>query len=96
LQSDGSLAQVAADWASQLAWSGYLAHNPNLPDQVGGWWALGENVGYGGSVDVIHEAWMNSSYHYPDIVDPSYTHIGVGVAYDGYGGVYVVEVFAAF
>ena len=96
LQTDWSLSSVAADWAAQLAWNGYLAHNPNVASQVGGWWALGENVGYGGSVDAVHEAWVNSWHHYGNIVDPGYTHIGVGVAYDGYGGVYIVQVFAAF
>jgi uncharacterized protein YkwD len=94
LSVDRSLQRIAADWASQLAWNGYLAHNPSLPYQVDGWWMLGENVGYGGSVDEIHQAWLNSSEHYANIVERGYWRIGVGVAYDDWGGVYIVEVFA--
>jgi uncharacterized protein YkwD len=96
LQSDVYLAGVAADWASHLAWNGYLAHNPDLPYQVEGWWVLGENVGRGWSVEAIHQAWLNSWYHYLNVVEPRYTHIGVGVSYGEDGRVYIVQVFAQF
>ncbi len=89
-----SLHNVAAAWAWELANRGYLAHNPNLGDQVWGWWSIGENVGYGSSIGEVHWALWNSWSHWGNMVSPSYGRIGVGVAYDGWGGVYVVQVFA--
>jgi uncharacterized protein YkwD len=88
------LHHVAAAWAAELASGGYLAHNPNVWDQVDGWWSLGENVGYGSSIAEVHWTLWDSWSHWGNMVDPSYTRIGVGVAYDGWGGVYVVQVFA--
>ena len=93
LEADRSLQRVAATWAAELAWNGYLAHNPSLSYQVDGWWVLGENVGYGGSVEEVHAGWVNSYWHHANLVERSYSRIGVGVAYDGWGGLYIVQVF---
>jgi uncharacterized protein YkwD len=93
LAVDGELQAMAREWAAELAWNGYLAHNPNL--WIGGAWTWGENVGYGGSISEVHGAFVNSWHHYMNMVDGAYNRIGVGVAYDDYGGVYVVQVFAA-
>lgn len=94
LAVDGELQAIAQDWAAELAWNGYLAHNPNL--WVSGAWTWGENVGYGDSVWDVHAAFCNSGRHYSNMVSPDYTAIGVGVAYDDYGGAYVVQVFAGW
>ena len=94
LESAGDLRWVASSWASELASGGYLAHNPSLPYEVDGWYVLGENVGRGPSVGAVYDAWLNSGRHWANIADPSYNQVGVGVAQDGYGDVYVVAVFA--
>jgi uncharacterized protein YkwD len=60
---------------------------------MGGWWAWGENVGYGPSVGALDDAWTNSWWHYANIVDPAFTSIGVGVAYDDWGWMYLVTVY---
>ena len=92
---DDGLAWVAQSWADELAWSGGLAHNPSLADQLGGWWwSWGENVGYGPSVYAVHDAFVASWGHWLNIVEPSYTSVGVGIAYGARGRVYVVHVFA--
>ena len=95
LQRDGSLDAMAADWAQELASSGRLRHS-NIPSRIVGspWSAAGENVGYGPSVGVVHNALVKSSGHYANITGAAYTRIGVGVAVDGSGQVWVVEVFA--
>jgi hypothetical protein len=74
---------------------GAISHNPSLSSQVrGGWRKLGENVGRGGSVDVLHQAFVNSPGHYANLVDPAFTHIGVGVV-ERNGTLWTAHVFMA-
>lgn len=47
------------------------------------WAKLGENVGTGPDVGSIMNAFVASPGHYANIVDPEFTHIGVGVVWDG-------------
>lgn len=95
LQRDGSLDARAADWAQELASSGRLRHS-SIPKSIVGnpWGTAGENVGYGPSVDVVHDALVKSSGHYANITGAAYSRIGVGVAVDGNGQAWVVQVFA--
>lgn len=72
--------------------AGRLFHNPDLGSVTTGWKKLGENVGYGGSVDRLHAALMASPGHRANILEPSYTHVGLGVVVDG-STVWVAEVF---
>ena len=62
------------------------------------WTALGENVGYSSPTSntllTIHRAFVSSAGHRRNLVNPIYTHMGVGVAKDGSGHVWVAEVFA--
>ncbi len=95
LAREGSLDSAAAAWARELATSGVLRHS-SLPQQLLGkpWSTLGENVGFGASSATIHDALVNSSGHLGNIVNPSFTRIGVGAATDVNGRLWVVEVFA--
>jgi hypothetical protein len=77
-----------------MAAQGRVYHNPYMPGQAGSWREWGENVGGGGSVDDIHNAFMNSSEHRANILGPAYNLIGIGVA-SWSGGVMVVEDFVA-
>lgn len=47
------------------------------------WAKLGENVGTGPDVGSIMQAFIASPGHYANIVDPEFTHVGVGVVWDG-------------
>jgi hypothetical protein len=95
LQVHGELTGVARSWASHMADVGSISHNPSLASQVGGGWRkLGENVGTGGSVDSLHQAFVNSPGHYRNLVDPAYTHIGVGVV-ERNGVLWTAHVFMA-
>ncbi|MEO8693831.1 MAG: CAP domain-containing protein [Acidimicrobiales bacterium] len=95
LARDGSLDSAAVGWALELATSGVLRHS-SLPQQLLGkpWSTLGENVGFGASSAVVHDALVNSASHLGNIVNPSFTRIGVGAATDVNGRVWVVELFA--
>jgi hypothetical protein len=95
LQLDGELTSLAQGWAEQMAASGTLSHTPNMAANVSSAWTkLGENVGYGPSNDVIWNGFLNSPKHYENLVDPAYTHIGIGVAWVG-GTEFVVHRFMA-
>lgn len=54
-------------------------------DEAGiGWSAVGENIarGYGSPTSVM-DAWMNSSGHRANILNGTFTHVGIGVHDDG-------------
>ncbi len=96
LARNGSLDQVAAAWAQQLAASGVLAHNPNYPAQIpAGWSRAGENVARG-QVDAnqMHNEWMASSGHRANILG-DYTDVGVAFLVAG-GTTWGVQVFANY
>lgn len=87
------IAQAKAQkWAEHMAATGTLAHSNLTEGMDGGWRKLGENVGRGGSIEVIHNAFMKSDGHRRNILDPAFTHLGTGVA-KGPAGVFVVQVF---
>lgn len=72
-QSDG----VCADGA-------YICHaSPISQGVTQDWLKLGENVGTGPDVVAVMDAFVASPGHFRNIVDPAFTHIGVGVVWDG-------------
>ena len=87
------LVAVARRHAQRMAASGTIYHNPKLGSEVSGWQAVGENVGMGGSVSSIHQAFMNSASHRANIVDSDFTQVGMGTAKDSKGVLYITQVF---
>lgn len=82
LTRSSCLDAVAGAWATRLASNGQLAHNPSSPAQSETclpWRAIGENVGYDGTVEAITDAWMASLIHRTNILSGSFTQVGVGV-----------------
>lgn len=56
--------------------------------------ALGENIAYGyADAESVFNAWINSPGHLANIVNASYTNIGVAVAYTGSGVPYWTQEF---
>jgi uncharacterized protein YkwD len=84
----------AQGWADRLAADGYL-HHSYLPDGLGGvpWRKLGENVAVAYSLQGAHDAFMASTGHRNNILDPAFTHAAVGVTVDGWGRYWVVQEF---
>jgi hypothetical protein len=89
----GDLTSIARQHSDEMASKQELYHNPNLTTQVQNWQAVGENVGEGPTVDDIHTAFMNSPEHRANILDHDFTQVGVGVAVDKNGVIWVTEDF---
>jgi uncharacterized protein YkwD len=99
LKEHPTLTDKAESWARHLASIGRLEHS-TLSAGLGSlrWTALAENVGYStptsNTLLTIHNNFVRSAGHYANLVNPKYTHMGVGVAKDSAGRIWVVEVFA--
>ena len=90
------LRKIARIHAEHLSRTQKLSHSGNLGasvDTVVRWQRVGENVGYGTSMDAIHRQFMSSAAHRANILG-RYNLVGVGVSRDGRGRYWVVEVFA--
>ena len=92
LALDAGVSAVARAWAQQMAAAGDISHNPDYGSQISGWSRVGENVGMGSSVDIVHGALMASSGHYANIVNGSFSVVGIGVVRAG-GTVFIVQNF---
>jgi peptidoglycan hydrolase-like protein with peptidoglycan-binding domain len=86
------LAAVAEAQARRMAAQNRLYHNPNLASEVRNYRWAGENVGYGPGVDVLHEAFMESSGHRSNILDRDFTQVGLGAVWAG-DRLWVAQVF---
>jgi uncharacterized protein YkwD len=53
----------------------------------------GENIAINQSVPAAETAFMNSADHRANILNTHYSNVGIGVAYDKNGAVYVVQEF---
>jgi len=91
LEVSAELASVARRHSGRMAQQQRLHHNPSLSSEVS-YRKVGENVGYGETVDQVHRAFMASSGHRGNVLSPDYTQIGVGVAWRD-GTLWVTEVF---
>ncbi len=81
---DVELRSLARDWAEQMAAAGRISHaSPISAGVTADWLKLGENVGTGGNVTVIMNAFIASPGHYANIMDPEFTRVGVGVVWVG-------------
>lgn len=94
LTVDPELVAVARGWAAKMSAADEISHNPRLAESVrADWQKLGENVGVGMSVDRLHAAFVASPLHYKNIVDPDFTHIGVGVVVGRDGALFTTHQF---
>ena len=75
---------MARAQAGRMAARGDIYHNPNLGADATAagldWIRLGENVGVGPDVAVIHAAFLASPHHRDNMLFPAYNAIGVGIA----------------
>ena len=93
LQPDGELRRVASAWTLKMTAAGKISHNPNLgTDFHGAWKRLGENVGKGGSVQAIEDAFERSPAHLRNLIDPDFDAVSVTVVRDG-GLIFVTQQF---
>ena len=99
LQENDTLTNKAEAWAQHMASTGVLQHS-TLSANLGNlnWKMIGENVGYSSPTSntllTIHNLFVNSAPHRANLLNSRFTHMGVGVATDSRGRVWVAEVFA--
>jgi hypothetical protein len=94
LSVDGNLTDIGRRWSQQMANAGTISHNPNFPNEVtSDWQMLGENVGQGFTVQSLFDAFVASPHHYENLVEPSFTRIGVGVIVTGSGQIFTSHEF---
>ena len=92
LAESAELTRIARRHSRAMAAADVLHHDPALDAVVDDWRRLGENVGRGPGVDVIHTAFMDSPTHAENVLEPGYDEVGVGVAVVD-GQLWVTEVF---
>ncbi|HUQ39913.1 MAG TPA: cell wall-binding repeat-containing protein [Acidimicrobiales bacterium] len=87
LQVVPGIQDLSRTWSATMASDGTLRHDPRLVENLSArfpdWRRVAENVGYGGSVTQVHDAFMNSEGHRNNILNPEFTSIGVGVVWNG-------------
>jgi cysteine-rich secretory family protein len=92
LQVNANLVAKARAWSVGMATAGKIWHSTLSDGVTEDWKKLGENVGMGGSVAGLHTAFVNSPHHYDNLVDPAFSHVGIGIAMSG-STIFVSEVF---
>lgn len=91
------LCVVAYDKSSDMVQNGYFDHVSPIYGEPADmlesygvhFYAAGENIAAGQrSVREVMDAWMNSHSHRANILNPTYTEMGLGIAYGGEHGIY--------
>jgi len=107
LATDSRLMRSATAKATDMATNGYFDHANPDGARMGYWingqgytFALaGENLAKGfTSIDRLMNAWVTSPTHYRNLVESTFTDIGIGMAegmYEGVETLFVVQHFAA-
>ena len=96
LTPQDQLTSIARSWSAQMAAAGSISHNHALPNQVtANWTQLGENVGTGGTVESIQNAFIASHDHYVNLANGAYNFVGIGVVHGSNGAIYVTVDFMA-
>lgn len=102
LQMDWELQRVARTKSCDMANKGYFSHQSptygspfDMMKQFGvNFKSAGENIASGQrSASEVMQSWMNSSGHRANILNTSYTHIGVGYCKGGQMGTYWTQQF---
>jgi hypothetical protein len=88
-----NLTSKARAWAQTMADKGTIWHSVLSDGITADWQKLGENVGRGGSVAALEQAFVNSPAHYDNLIDPTFDTIGVGVVRGAGDIIFVAEEF---
>lgn len=92
---------VAEAHAADMAKNRYLDHvSPTQGDfmsratKAGLVGFIGENIAYGYDASGVMNAWMNSTSHRANLLDPRFASTGIGVAFDRDGRPYYAQCFS--
>jgi len=90
------LARYAKAHSQAMAHKGYLFHSSEqqLRDALDGydWQIGGENVGVGGSLESLEDAFMASKLHRENILRTTFRHAAIGIARDD-GRIWITVIF---
>jgi uncharacterized protein YkwD len=94
LHLDPELSKAARKHTTEMWKADSLYHTPSnkLRHRVTNWVIIGENVGVGGTVDSLHQAFMDSPAHRDNILLSTFRNVGVGVAQKN-GRMWVTVIF---
>jgi uncharacterized protein YkwD len=89
------LVRAARKHSRWMAGTSQLVHSRDLASYAGGrdWSVLGENIGYGPSMEVLHDAFMDSPPHRRNALNRRYEKVGVGMAVGDDGRIWVTVLF---
>ncbi|CQR73664.1 Cysteine-rich secretory protein family protein [Sporomusa ovata DSM 2662] len=101
LQVDSRLTTLARNYAQDMLNRNYFSHyspegqSPfDRMKQAGiTYSAAGENIAINRTVQQAEAAFMNSSGHRANILNSTYTKVGIGIAFDKSGNIYIVQNF---
>jgi uncharacterized protein YkwD len=81
LQRGWRLRALADEHSRRMAIAGRIFHTTSLGSKLRfvSWRAAGENVGVGGSMRQLYEAFMKSTPHRANILGRAYRRVGIGV-----------------
>lgn len=87
LKMQPGLVRIARAWSAHLEADNQLSHRGNLSARIDAvvtknWSAWGENVGVGGDVAGLHQAFMQSDAHRHNVLG-KWDYVGIGVVRDG-------------
>lgn len=101
LKANAQLTKLAENYAQDMIKRGYFSHyNPEglspfqrMSNAGIAYKTAGENLAINTSVAAAEKAFMNSSGHRANILNSTYTDVGIGVVRSPGGSVYVVQEF---
>lgn len=92
-----SHAMVAETFFAHVGPDGSTVQTRLAAAGYGGWWTIGENIAWGAgtlsSPAQIVDSWMNSPGHRANILNGSFTHLGIGAVQTSSGRWYGVQDF---
>ena len=86
----------ADTWAQHMRNVCDISHSVLREGAPSNWHKLGENVGRGGTIAVVHDAYMKSPGHRANILDPAFNQMGAAAVWGTCNGaqtVFTVHVF---
>lgn len=94
LDREPQLEQEAVRWSNVMANDKQLRHRANLrenaPSNAG---IMGENVAFNTNVEDAHRRLMASPGHRANVLNRRFGYVGVGVAHDDEGNLWITQVF---
>jgi len=96
LTLDANMTASARNWTTWMVENDTLAHADDIVSGApADWLKVGENVGRGGSIASVWQAFLDSPGHAANVLDPSYDFVGVGVIWNADGRMYTTHRFAS-